>query len=510
MDALQTETTLAFPTACSSTVLPDPLTISQTASSPAATPATSTPSSRKDKTRRNVGRSAFPEIQTTWHAFTRLITPRNPGDPIDVHAAVILRGIPMFNPFLAIQTTDGGQQGQPGGEERYVVLDGKKEKVETAAWMLARIVAREIWRITGYRFIYKSRSGSSGNPTRHNSHFNCAQNDAEKRNKRSRVSIQKKRMPRFDCGGYLNIVTDERDLGTVNVVITHKLDHVRYAERPEAVDLQQAAWLVGLDARAEGGMAISAVAPNQENEMQWDVLDATGAGAGPSSRRSTVDGSGGERAEMEAPGHMIPTSQTLYELAQQSLATAAERGEAGSNSPAVVATGPSASTSATPNVDIVLDPRLAGDSGFHFLSPETSQHAGPSSAPLNRRMDASTSSGLQALPPTSALPASVSPAAPLLTMQQEGTMLLSDTVGDQSQRQPSKDRNTASASTEQPERVHITPDEYLRYQRAYQVILSQLTSSRGMETKRYEKVGPMLQWIEQVAKIFEGESSGGR
>lgn len=263
-------------------------------------------------------------------------------------------------------------------------------------------------------------------------------------------------MPRFDCGGYLNIVTDERDLGTVNVVITHKLDHVRYAERPEAVDLQQAAWLVGLDARAEGGMAISAVAPNQENEMQWAVLDPTGAGAGagPSSRRSTVDGGGGgsERVGLEEPGHMIPTSQTLYELAQQSLATAAERGEAGSNSPADVATGPSESASATTTVDIVLDPRLARNGGFHFLSPETSQHAGPSSAPISQRIDPA-GSALQALPPTSALPASVSPVVPMFTMQQERTMLLSDTVGDQSQRQPSKDRNTASASIEQPERV---------------------------------------------------------
>jgi hypothetical protein len=53
--------------------------------------------------------------------------------------------------------------------------------------------------------------------------------------------------------------------------------------------------------------------------------------------------------------------------------------------------------------------------------------------------------------------------------------------------------------------VHITPEEYLKYQQAYQVILNQLASSEGMDAKRYEKVGSMLKWIEQVGKIFEQE-----
>ncbi|KAJ9091352.1 hypothetical protein QFC21_007247 [Naganishia friedmannii] len=483
---MQTETTLAFPTTSSSTAHPEPTDTAQTASSPAAT--TTALSSRKDKTRRNVGRSAFPEIQTTWHAFTRLITPRNPGDPIDVHAAVILREIPMFDPFLAIQT-DPGEEGAE--EERFVVLDGKREKLETAAWMLARIVAREVWRITGYRYIYKSRSGSSGNPTRHNSHFNCAQNDAEKKNKRSRVSVQKKRMARFDCGGYLNIVTDERDLGAVNIVITHILDHVRYAERPEAVDVADAPWLVGLDTRAEGGMVVD----TDDEDLQWDT-DA----AGPSPRRSV--GSGGKGGVTVQLRHGLPISQTLYELAQRSVSTGGR--VLGSTSPAA----PLHSTSAATDANMVLDPRLAGNDSFHFLS-ESTQPAGPSSAPSNRPMNAVASTS-QLPPDTTATSTAVSSAAPLLATQHGGTMLLSDLVVDQLQRQPSRDRNVASTSAaSNSDRVHITPDEYLRYQQAYQVILSQLTSSRGMDAKRYEKVGPMLQWIEQVAKIFEGESSGG-
>ncbi|KAJ9125057.1 hypothetical protein QFC22_000010 [Naganishia vaughanmartiniae] len=504
---LKKETTLASAVASSSTTIyPHSSTTLQTTSTPAATTTGggTASSSRKDKTRRNVGRSAFPEIQTTWHAFTRLITPRNPGDPIDVHAAVILRGIPMFDPFLAIQTDREGSREEAGvtegaeGGERYVLLDGKREKVETAAWMLARIVAREIWRITGYRFIYKSRSGSTGNPTRHNSHFNCAQNDAEKKNKRSRVSIQKKRMSRFDCGGYLNIITDERDLGTVNVVITHMLDHVRYAERPEAVDVHEAPWLVGLDSRAEGGMALDADTENEE--LQWD-MDASG----PSSRRSV----GGEAGATEEPRNIGPASQTLYELSQRPSFTPNRPGQI-----IPLAAGPVQSPSTTPNGNIVLDPRLAGNDSFNFLS-EASQNAGPSSATgipstlTNRRVDAAAASS-HSLQPSTTLN-SVTSALPQLGVQHQGTMLLSDMVVDQLQQQPTRDRNTASASgTAHPERVHITPDEYLRYQQAYQVILSQLTSSRGMDAKRYEKVGPMLQWIEQVAKIFEGESSGGK
>jgi hypothetical protein len=59
--------------------------------------------------------------------------------------------------------------------------------------------------------------------------------------------------------------------------------------------------------------------------------------------------------------------------------------------------------------------------------------------------------------------------------------------------------------------VHISPEEYLKYQQAYQVILNQLASPDGMDAKRYEKVGSMLKWIEQVGKIFEQEkqSAGG-
>lgn len=56
--------------------------------------------------------------------------------------------------------------------------------------------------------------------------------------------------------------------------------------------------------------------------------------------------------------------------------------------------------------------------------------------------------------------------------------------------------------------MHVTPEEYLKYQQAYQVILNQLASSEGMDAKRYEKVGSMLKWIEQVGKIFEQEKQG--
>jgi hypothetical protein len=51
-------------------------------------------------------------------------------------------------------------------------------------------------------------------------------------------------MARYDCGGYLNIVTDERDLTQVNVTLTHAKAHPRYADRPEDVPLEETPWLL--------------------------------------------------------------------------------------------------------------------------------------------------------------------------------------------------------------------------------------------------------------------------
>lgn len=57
-------------------------------------------------------------------------------------------------------------------------------------------------------------------------------------------------MERFDCGGYLNIITDERDLTQVNVTLTHTTAHTRYADRPDDLPLEDTPWLldsVGLE-----------------------------------------------------------------------------------------------------------------------------------------------------------------------------------------------------------------------------------------------------------------------
>jgi hypothetical protein len=51
-------------------------------------------------------------------------------------------------------------------------------------------------------------------------------------------------MERFDCGGYLNIITDERDLTQVNVTLTHATAHTRYAERPDDLPLEDTPWLL--------------------------------------------------------------------------------------------------------------------------------------------------------------------------------------------------------------------------------------------------------------------------
>lgn len=113
---------------------------------PSAVASSSSPGgpSRRDKTRRNVGRSAFPESHLSWYEFVRAIKVA-PGESIDVHASVALGGVQMFHPYLNVQAD------QDGGE--YVVLEGKREASDAAAWALARLVAREVWRISGYRYM---------------------------------------------------------------------------------------------------------------------------------------------------------------------------------------------------------------------------------------------------------------------------------------------------------------------------------------------------------------------
>lgn len=131
------DTTLASIAASNTARLPGFPTAIEGSSSPGT-------SSKRERTRRNVGRSAFPETHLSWYAFTRSI---NRGDePIDIHASVTLRAVQIFHPYLNVQVdaADGTE---------FVIVDGKREALDAAAWALARLVAREIWRITGYRYM---------------------------------------------------------------------------------------------------------------------------------------------------------------------------------------------------------------------------------------------------------------------------------------------------------------------------------------------------------------------
>ena len=131
------DTTLASMAASNAARLPGIPTAIEGSASPGT-------GSKREKTRRNVGRSAFPETHLSWYAFTRSI---NCGDePIDIHASVTLRAVQIFHPYLNVQVdaADGSE---------FVILDGKRAALDTAAWALARLVSREIWRITGYRYM---------------------------------------------------------------------------------------------------------------------------------------------------------------------------------------------------------------------------------------------------------------------------------------------------------------------------------------------------------------------
>lgn len=144
---------------------------------------------------------------------------------------------------------------------------------------------------------YKSRSGSTGNPGRHNSHFHCAQNDAEKRAKRSRVNQQKKRMERFDCGGYLNIITDERDLTQVNVTLTHITAHTRYAERPDELPLEETPWLLesaGLDQTLQ-----------MQSDQARSMMDSLNTGPGDHQRQQHLQSAEGMPMHSSTEDHLM-------------------------------------------------------------------------------------------------------------------------------------------------------------------------------------------------------------
>ncbi|KAJ9113562.1 hypothetical protein QFC20_001913 [Naganishia adeliensis] len=440
------ETTLA--SAEASTSLPGFPSAVASSSSPGA-------STRKDKTRRNVGRSAFPESHLSWYGFVRAIKV-GPGESIDVHASVALGGVQMFQPYLNVQADQEGAE--------YVVVDGKREALDAAAWALARLVSREIWRITGYRYIYKSRSGSTGNPGRHNSHFHCAQNDNEKRAKRSRVNVQKKRMPRFDCGGYLNIVTDERDLTQVNVTLTHATPHTRYADRPEDVPLEETPWLLDTGGLDDHSNMVSVQGRGMVNVMEIGSHQPVPAHQHMSTGRNAVESS--------APTHTLGqdlTSIAIDPNLQTAAHSTASNNVQASRSDPFLSVGSPATSAPLPYI-------------MPLSSISTSRPVGNT---LNQPLAPTTQ------PTSSSLEAGSSTSAPFALATN-----------------PAQGQSMNGGNTAGIDRVHITPEEYLKYQQAYQVILNQLASSEGMDAKRYEKVGSMLKWIEQVGKIFEQEKQG--
>lgn len=276
-------------------------------------------------------------------------------------------------------------------------------------------------------------------------------------------------MPRFDCGGYLNIVTDERDLTQVTITLTHATAHTRYAEKPEDLPLEETPWLIDAPEVAEDY--------NLRTDQARDMVDSMDA-------RMTDVMSLSINASLEQQSSIHPSLRDHPQTVESS------------NTQTPI-TDPQSNVR-PPETDASLPSMMPLPSSSADIPPQTMAN--------------------QLFPPTVQPSASTPDLAPG-SIPASSLALAPSFAQGQSQRAG----NTSGGDRVrlvQPRvvyffserfwftQVHITPEEYLKYQQAYQVILNQLASSEGMDAKRYEKVGSMLKWIEQVGRIFEHEKQG--
>lgn len=104
-------------------------------------------------------------------------------------------------------------------------------------------------------------------------------------------------MERFDCGGYLNIITDERDLTQVNVTLTHITAHTRYAERPDELPLEETPWLLesaGLDQTLQ-----------MQSDQARSMMDSLNTGLGDHQRQRHLQNAEGMPMHSSTEDHLM-------------------------------------------------------------------------------------------------------------------------------------------------------------------------------------------------------------
>ncbi|KAJ7448909.1 hypothetical protein FB451DRAFT_1053504, partial [Mycena latifolia] len=96
-------------------------------------------------------------------------------------------------------------------------------------------ISQQIWKITGYRFIYKKCKKSSASDSVHTYSYYCAQNAAETKKPQLHDDLRKRRarmkMDRFPCNGALQITVDDDQLDIpLRLKLRHHQPHLHYVD----------------------------------------------------------------------------------------------------------------------------------------------------------------------------------------------------------------------------------------------------------------------------------------
>ncbi|KAG6835113.1 hypothetical protein H0H93_004744 [Arthromyces matolae] len=114
----------------------------------------------------------------------------------------------------------------------YAQLDDPNIYLNRSGAELARHIAKLVWDLTGYRFIYKKKASSGEKDTVYVYTYYCAQLDGEQSKKRLNEDESKRRarmcMERLKCSGWLHITIDSEIWSEIIVCISHYLSHTPY------------------------------------------------------------------------------------------------------------------------------------------------------------------------------------------------------------------------------------------------------------------------------------------
>ncbi|KAF5341558.1 hypothetical protein D9757_014563 [Collybiopsis confluens] len=164
-----------------------------------------------------------PQNNVDWHQFKAILN-KAKSTSLDLNHIVDLEDLCFKVEADAEEYTEENKLKLEDREDK------DKEKLEVGA--VARHVARTVWSITDFRFIYKTTHNNKTDNNIKTFQFFCAQFDAEQATKsRLHPDVNKQRsrnnMQRYPCSGWLRITMREGCPGEARINLTHK-HHPKY------------------------------------------------------------------------------------------------------------------------------------------------------------------------------------------------------------------------------------------------------------------------------------------